>query len=51
MILQELSFDELKQQMRMCQTKMLMFIIMLANGELMERCDKNILDERVHIKG
>lgn len=45
MKLQDLTFDQLKNEMRDCHTKMLMFIIMLANSELMERCDRNILDE------
>lgn len=44
-IIQNLSFDELKTEMRNCHTKMLMFVIMLANGELMDRLDKNILDK------
>lgn len=42
--IQDMTFDELKMQMSKCTTKMLMFIIMLANGELMERCDRHILD-------
>lgn len=40
-----LEFDELKSQFRLCNTKLLMFIIMLANGELMDRCDKETLSK------
>jgi hypothetical protein len=43
MEIKEITFDELKSALRECNTKMLMFIIMLANGELMDRCDKNAL--------
>lgn len=45
-MLQELTFDELKSAMRNCTTKLLMFIIMMANGELMDRCDKNTLEKK-----
>jgi hypothetical protein len=37
-------FDSLKTGLRKSHTKGLMFIIMLANGELMDRCDKNTLE-------
>ncbi len=41
--LKELTFDELKSHLRECNDKLLMYIIMLANGELMNRCDNNTL--------
>ena len=43
MQLQEIEFDELTRQIRNCTTKLLMFIIMMANNELMDRCDKEKL--------
>lgn len=43
MNLKDIEFDDLKNQLALCNTKMLMFIIMLANGELMDRCDKDKL--------
>ena len=43
MDLKEIEFDALKSQLSECTTKLLMFIIMMANGELMDRCDKNKL--------
>jgi len=36
-------FDSLKMGLTKSTPKGLMFIIMLANGELMDRCDKNTL--------
>lgn len=38
-----MGFNELKCQLREITDKHLMYIIMLANGELMDRCDKNTL--------
>ena len=49
MTIQDLTFDELKQALANCNTKMLTFIIMLANGELMERCDRHILDKNMTV--
>lgn len=46
MNLQEIEFDELKSELSKCNTKLLMFIIMMANGELMDRCDKNTLESK-----
>lgn len=43
MTLQDIEFDELKAQLSICTTKLLMFIIMMANNELMDRCDKDKL--------
>lgn len=47
-MIQEMSFDELKNDLAKCHTKMLMYVIMLANGELMDRCDKNTLEETTY---
>lgn len=45
MKLSDIEFDELKNQLSLCNSRLLMFIIMLANGELMDRQDKNKLIE------
>lgn len=42
-MINKMSFDELKQSLSQCNDKLLMFVIMLANGELMDRCDKDTL--------
>jgi len=42
-MLKELTFDELKSALGDCNDKLLMYIIMMCNGELMNRCDTNTL--------
>ncbi len=41
----DLDFEELKSNLRKATPKGLMFLIMMANNELMDRCDKNSLME------
>lgn len=45
-MINEMSFDELKQNLAKCTDKGLMLLISLATGELMDRCDKNTLGNR-----
>lgn len=41
------NYDEIKTAFSKLPTKGLMFLIMLANGELMDRCDKDKLDRQL----
>jgi hypothetical protein len=44
MNLENMDFEELKLNLRKSSSKGLMFLIMMANNELMDRCDKNTLE-------